>query len=225
MPCDRIYMSDQTHRAPNDAPVQGDLHGFAEQLGPADALNLLSPGVSKQFLSISTVADLRAFLISYREDRLFQHELPIILRAYQHGARNETRELIALDKALSSDETIQSLAAASRQVGRSQLSRLRPMQDVRLIQKYLSAVEVREANGWHTIVYGVVLSLFSLPLRQGLVNYAFQTIQSFVYSASRRIGISELACQELIAEITHSTGTAVERILEANGPTVLRLAE
>jgi len=99
------------------------------------------------------------------------------------------------------------------------------MQDVRLIQKYLSAVEVREANGWHTVVYGVVLSLFSLPLRQGLVNYAFQTIQFFVYSASRRIGISELACQELIAEITHSTGAAVERILEANGPTVLRLAE
>jgi urease accessory protein UreF len=218
-------MLDQSHRAENETSPQGDLHGLAEKIGPVDAMNVLSPGVSEQFLRISTVADLRAFLISYREERLFRSELPVILRAYQHGSRNETRELIELDKEIWNDETVKGLASASRHVGRSQLGRLRPMHDVRLVQKYLGAVETREANGWHTIVYGLVLSLFSLPLRQGLVNYVFQTIQSFVHSANRRIGLSEVACQELIAEITHSTGTAVERILVANGPTVLRLAE
>lgn len=218
-------MSDQTHRVQNETPLQGNLDGLAEQIGPADALNLLSPGISEQFLRINTISDLRAFLISYREERLFRHELPIILRAYQHGSRNETRELIALDKALSNDETIKSLASASRQVGRSQLGRLRPMHDVRLVQKYLAAVEKREVNGWHTIVYGVVLALFSLPLRQGLVNYVFQTVQSFVHSASRRVGISEIACRDLIAEITHSTGAAVEGVIAANGLTTLRLAE
>jgi len=218
-------MSDQLHRAQQNAPAQGDLQGLAEQLGPTDALTLLSPAISEQFQRIDTVADLRQFLTTYREERLFRHELPVILKAYQHGARNEARELIALDKTLSRDETIRSLASASRHVGRSQLNRLRPMKDVRLVQKYLSAVESSEANGWHTVVYGVVLSLFSLPLRQGLVNYVFQTIQAFVHSASRRIGLSELDCQQLIAEITSSVSTAIERILEANSPTVLRLTE
>jgi len=218
-------MSDQTNRAEQAAPLSGDLQRLAEQLGPTDALTLLSPAISEQFQRIVTIADLRQFLTTYREERLLAHELPVILRAYQHGARSEARELIALDKTLSTDETIRSLASASRHVGRSQLNRLRPMKDSRLVQKYLSAVESSEANGWHTVVYGLVLSLFSLPLRQGLVNYAFQTIQAFVHSASRRIGLSEVDCQKLIAEITGSAASAIERILEANGPTVLRLTQ
>ncbi len=218
-------MSDQLQRAKQNAGAQGDLQGLAEQLGPADLLALLSPAISEQFQRINSIADLRQFLITYREERLFRHELPVILKAYQHGVCGEARELIALDKALSAGETIRSLASASRRVGRQQLLRLRPMKDVRLVQRYLSAVESGEANGWHTLVYGMILSLFSLPLRQGLVNYAFQTIQAFVFSAGRRLALSEMDCRQLIDEVISPTANAIERILEADRSAVLRVTE
>jgi urease accessory protein UreF len=64
---------------------------------------------------------------------------------------------------------------ASWRVGRRQLNRLRPLRDLRVVQKYLSALDAGTVRGWHPMVFGVVLAAFGIPLRQGLVHYATQT--------------------------------------------------
>ena len=54
-----------------------------------------------------------------------------------------------------------------------------PLRDERVVQRYLAAVESGEAHGWHTLVYGLTLVVYSLPLRQGLLGYAHQNHARF----------------------------------------------
>ncbi|MFM7103786.1 MAG: hypothetical protein ACKO3N_21790, partial [Verrucomicrobiota bacterium] len=44
------------------------------------------------------------------------------------------------------------------------------------VQRLVAAVDSGAAAGWHPVVYGVMLSAFCLPLRQGLMHYATQTL-------------------------------------------------
>ena len=92
---------------------------------------------------------------------------------------------------------LQNFAAASRLVGHTQLQRLRPLRDQRLVQRYLAAVELNEANGWHTLVYGVTLAVYSLPLRQGLFGYAQQTTRGFIQAAARPLKLAEAEADSL----------------------------
>ncbi len=58
-------------------------------------------------------------------------------------------------------------------------------------KRYLAAVESGEAHGWHTLVYGLTLAVYSLPLRQGLLGYAQQTTRGFIQAAARSLELSE----------------------------------
>ena len=93
-------------------------------------------------------------------------------------------------------------AMASCRVGQRQLGKLRPMRDQRLVQRYLTAIEEGRAKGWHTIVYGVSLAMFSLPLRQGLQHYIEQTARGFIESSARSLHLAEADCDALLAEQT-----------------------
>jgi urease accessory protein UreF len=184
----------------------GDWHPLAEQLGSAVGLVTLG-GLTEtlRFRPLNDVPALRAFLNDYHRQILLPFELPAIQSAYGHACGNELRELIELDCRLAREGILQEFAAPSRRVGQSQLQRLRPLRDQRIVQRYLQAVESAVANGWHTLVYGLTLSVYSLPLRQGLLGYAHQTTRGFIYSAARMLSLSEhqcrdvfdLACQEL----------------------------
>ena len=50
----------------------------------------------------------------------------------------------------------------------------------------LNTSSAREANAWHTLVYGVTLALYSIPLRQGLLGYGYQTMRGFIYFRATR---------------------------------------
>jgi len=121
-------------------------------------------------------ATAHGFLNAYQSSVLAPIELPAIARAFQHAARGQWRELLALDAQLSAEPLLQPFADGSRQIGRLQLERLRPLRDERLTQRYLAAVESGQANGWHTVVYGIMLAIYSWPLRQGLIHYGRETI-------------------------------------------------
>jgi len=86
--------------------------------------------------------------------------------------------LILLDLLLAGEPQLQDFAAPSRRVGQSQLQKLRPLRDQRMVQRYLQAVDGGQANAWHTLVYGLTLAVYSLPLRQGLLGYAHQTTRA-----------------------------------------------
>ena len=210
-------MVKQTQVALNDAAEWlGDWHPLAEQLGSADGLIAL--GSVSALLRLGPVDDLqslRRFLQEYQAQILLPLELPAIESAHGHATANELRELVALDQKLALEGMLQNFASASSRVGQWQLQKLRPLRDQRLVQRYLQAVEGGEAHGWHTLVYGVTLAIYSLPLRQGLLGYAHQTTRGFIYSAARSLELSEHDCRELFDELCAPLPAALEVLLRA----------
>ena len=192
----------ETHLAPRSpGELLGDAHPLLEQLGSTDDLALtgLPPGAIG-LQRVTDLTSLRGFLGAYQEQVLVPVELPAIVSAYHHASRGEARELIALDTSLRAQVAIKPFAVASCRVGQRQLCRLRPMRDQRLVKRYLAAIEAGEALGWHTLVYGVSLAMFSLSLRQGLQNYIEQTVRGFIQSSAKSLRLREADCTALLLE-------------------------
>lgn len=208
-------MVKQTQLALNDAAEWlGDFHPLAEQLGSAAGLLPLS-SVSAQ-LRLKPVQDLPSlsrFLKAYQQEILLPLELPAIKSAHAHAERNELRELLAFDQSLSGPLEVQGVGGPSRRVGQAQLQKLRPLRDQRFVQRYLHAVEIGEANGWHTLVYGLTLALYSLPLHQGLLGYAHQTTRGFIYAAACALQLSERECRDLFEELCSDLPQAIAALL------------
>ena len=128
-----------------------DLHSLQARLGSADeATAVTAEELAPCLAGIHSEDDLRHFLARYQAEMIGPRELEIICRSHDHATRNEARELIALDQSIRFEDSTAPLAAASRQVGRNQLRRLRPLRDLRVIQRYDTAVHEGRANGWHT---------------------------------------------------------------------------
>lgn len=208
-------MVKQTQLALNDAAEWlGDWHPLAEQLGSADGLVSLGSASSLLRLPpVHSLPSLERFLRRYQARILLPLELPAIQAAHGHAARHEVRELVALDQELAGERLLQDFAGASRRVGLGQLRKLRPLRDQRVVQRYLQAVENGQAHGWHTLVYGLTLEIYSLPLRQGLLGYAQQTTRGFIYSAARSLSLSERACRNLFGKLCDNLPAAVEHLL------------
>lgn len=180
----------------------GDAHPLVAQLGTADGLAPLHALASSLTVKpITSLAALKDFLQAYHEQILLPHELPAIQTAFNHISRNEVRELISFDQQLASEPTLREFANASHRIGRDQLTKLRPLRDERMVQRYLAAVESGQAHGWHTLVYGMTLVLYSLPLRQGLLGYAHQTTRGFIQAAARGLQLKESDCRALFDEL------------------------
>ena len=193
----------------------GEVHPLLQQLGSCDGLTDVA-GYSDLMAGarVRDLDSLRGFLDAYQSDVLSRFEFPAIIRAHQRARRNEARELIALDGEMASRALPAEFAAASRRVGQGHLQRLRPLRDDRVVQRYLKAVDNGEASGWHTIVYGVTLAVYSIPLRQGLILYARQTLDGFVRAAARSLHLSSLDCGELIASLSENVPKLVEQLLQ-----------
>lgn len=207
----------ETKSAPSSpAELLGDAHPLLDQLGTPDELAVTSTlAGAMEFSRVRDLPTLRAFLDGYRSQVLLPVELPAIVSAYQHAARGKARELVALDQSLAKEAAIRDFALASCRVGQRQLSKLRPMRDQRVVQRYLAAIEAGDARGWHTLVYGVSLAMFSMPLRQGLQNYLEQTTRGFIGRAARSLRLTETGCDELAAQHFAAAPQAVAQALQA----------
>ena len=193
------------------AELLGDAHPLVEQLGSADGLaSLHALADSLRSRPVASLPALREFLRAYHARILLPHELPAIQTAFAHARRNEVRELIAFDQQLAREPMLQDLATASRRIGQAQLQKLRPLRDERGVQRYLAAVENHEAHGWYTLVYGLTLAVYSLPLRQGLLGYAHQTTRGFIHAAARSLHFAETDCSALFDELCAPLPAAVE---------------
>jgi urease accessory protein UreF len=83
-----------------------------------------------------------------------------------------------------------------------------------MVKRYLHAVEIGLAHGWHTLVYGLTLEVYSLALRQGLLGYAHQTTRGFIYSAARTLRLSERQCRDLFEALCAGLPAAIEELLK-----------
>jgi len=174
----------QPDATPSSEQLAVDVAPFAAAVGSPSGLADLA--ALADFVGASRPAglvSLRSLLARYRHQLLAGIELPAIRDAFEHARRGEARELIALDRRLAGSFGRSSIASASRHTGRQQLRRLRPLRD-QALQRYLRAVDEGEATGWHVVVFGILLALFSLPLRQGLSHYALKSQQALLDSAS-----------------------------------------
>src|SRR5438445_1199177 len=143
----------------------GDLHPLLDQLGSAEGLISLAEAAGLLRLPyVRYLETLVAFLHAYKRELLLAVEVPCIQKAYDHACGNQTREFIALDRSVGKLAVAPEFASASRRVGRWQLRRLRPLRYERVAQRYLRAVEETRANGWHTLVFGLTLALYSVPI-------------------------------------------------------------
>lgn len=194
----------------------GDAHPLVAQLGSADGLaSLHALAASLRLRPVSSLEALGEFLQAYREQILLPQELPAIKTAYEFFSQNQIRELIAFDAQQARQPALREFASASRRVGIAQLRRLRPLRDERGVQRYLAAAENGDAHGWHTLVYGVTLVVYSLPLRQGLLGYAQQTTRGFIQAGVRPLVAHESECRELFDSLCAPLPAAVEDLVRS----------
>jgi urease accessory protein UreF len=209
-----MHVSPKPQLGQDAAEWLGDAHPLVQQLGSADGLaSLHALADSLRSQPVTSQPALREFLRAYYEGILLPHELPAIHKAFVHARQNEVRELITFDQQLAREPRLQDLAGASRRVGQAQLQKLRPLRDERGVQRYLAAVENREAHGWHTLVYGLTLAVYSLPLRQGLLGYAHQTTRGFIHAAARTLNLTEADCRALFDELCDPLPAAVDTLV------------
>ena len=157
----------------------------------------------------------------YMRDVVVTDEWPVVVEAWSHASGGRTRELLELDRAWGMRVGMRPLAEASFRAGQRQLNRLRPLRDARVVQRYLAAVESGQAHGWHPVVYGMMLALFGLPLRQGLVHYADQVLGGFVEGLPHGMGAPESERVRVTEEIRAGLVPALGRLLPAAAPFVV----
>lgn len=180
----------------------------------------MTPAAAAATLRLEPARDraaLRDFLRRYHTELLLPVELPAIRRAWGHATRNEFRELAVFDRELLAEPRLAPFAAVSQAAGQRQLRRFRPLHDVRLVQRYLAALEREEVRAWHTLVYGVTMWLFSLPLHQGLLGYARQITRGFIRAAAPEAGLSAREARRLFEELAIPLAAAVPAAVGADG--------
>ena len=189
----------------------GEAAALLSACGSADMVVDFAP-VEFGVIEFTEPEQVRHFLASFVETILQPIDLPAVVQAWQHAARGEVRELIALDRWMAAEPLPEWVAAASRRIGRQRLSRLRPLRDQRLIQRYAQAVETGTANGWHPVVYGVILAAYSVPLRQGLAHYAETAVNGLADGISQG-RLSEEDTQEVLLSLAGCLRKAMESAL------------
>ncbi len=196
----------------------GDFAALMQQIGVhgiSPAFDAPPPEAPKH---IAELPALQTFLDTYCADVLLPVELPAIVEACGFARRGETRELIALDQRLAGETRMAAFALASRKTGAMQLRRMKPLRDERTVQRYLAAVDAGQAAGWHTLVYGLTLAIFSFPLRQGLLHYARETVSGLALAAAGAKNYFDPACQDMLQGLLARLPEAVEKNVAGQMP-------
>lgn len=186
--------------------LTGDPHPLIYALGPRPQKSCYQL-TRISIPQVNDLSSLRQFVEWYAEEVLIKAEAPAIVQAAEYQRHYCPRELIELDKRLCSVPPLIQFQNASHTIGRSQLRRLLPMRDQKIVRIYYQAVQSGNAVGWHFLVYGLVLGLFYIPYRQGLVAYAKQTCRQFLIVGASRLGLPG----DEVRQLEHE---AVEKIVE-----------
>ncbi|KAB2667586.1 MAG: hypothetical protein DVB31_08180 [Verrucomicrobia bacterium] len=203
------------HPAP--AGFAGTIDGLARRLVGGERS---SGRTMERFGDAVTTAGVEGWLARYRDETLARDEWPVVAEAWRLAASGQSDRLIELDRAWGAHA---GPGEASLRVGQRQLSRLRPLRDARVVQRYLDAVQRGGARGWHPVVFGVWLAVFGVPLRQGLVQYAEQTLGALLESVPASSSFPEAARERVRACIAGAIPTRLAEFLPASRAPLLAL--
>jgi urease accessory protein UreF len=200
------------------AEITGEVRELLECVGVAETLpdlsSLTHPTTQKP---VNDLSSLQNFLRRYIDETLTRIELPTVVRAWRHANAGEFRELTALDRSLCEDPGMRPFRAASCAVGRRQLSKLRALKDHRLLQRYRHAVDRGDAAGWHALVYGIFLSIYSVPLREGVLHLSHRTLGGLTFNAATGCGLRLSECEQIVGKIAGQLPTIVNAALAKVG--------
>ena len=181
--------------------------------------NVGSPGVMTVTLDpltsalVDSPASLARFLDGYLTRLLLPCEWPAIVASCEHARRGQGRELVERDNRLAGELAGTPFLEPSRQMGRLHLARLRPLRDDRQVQRYLAAVDSGKAHGWHTMVFGLTLAVYSLPIRQALLYYAQETLRALAEAARRGTRITASEVESILTPLFERLPDALEIVL------------
>ncbi len=165
---------------------------------------------------LSGRASVATFLQCYAT-RVCAVEFAVIQQAFTHTVGGHSRELIALDQSLVKLAELRELTGASALVGRLQLENLRPLRDERLVQRYWDAVEKGATCGHHWVVHGMTLALYSVPLRQGLLDFGRETLRDLAAQSAKRLALPEAELAEPLAAAVEGLPNGIETVLSGGG--------
>jgi urease accessory protein UreF len=192
----------------------GDPQPLLERVGwPKDGDGYVCSLAASHSKALATPAALARFLADYRDQTLLPIEWPAIIQAHRYASLGQVRELLELDRSLAAAPELRRFASASVRVGQRQLNRLRPLRDHRLLRRYRLAIDEGQAHGWHTVVFGVSLAVFSLPLRQGLAAYSHNTLGGFIGEAGEALRLTMAQAGELHHQACAPLSEAMKRLL------------
>lgn len=158
----------------------------------------MSKQVPLEIESVTNIQNLRNFLARYEKEVFCCIELPAVHSAYWFANRGQFKELLSLDAKLTASPALQCFSEESLYVGRQHLRMLKPMYDQRMLQRFRKCVINGEAKGWNPIVFGVFLSIHSVPVREGLLQFGRQTWSGFINGIKNKKGFLESECLELL---------------------------
>ncbi len=197
------------------AEFHGDARELLRSVGSAETLSGTARlERSASFVRPKDAASLDVFLSRYTDEILIPVELPAVLDAWSFAEAGHARELIELDRELLRDERLKPFRDASCAVGRRQLSKLRPLRDQRVTQRYWKAMDNGEAAAWHTLVFGVMTSVYSIPVRQALAQLAGQTLGGFAFSAAGDYQLRLDDCRTVVAEQAERLPERINRLIQ-----------
>lgn len=192
----------------------GELRGLLEQLGsPENLASLTAAAGALTQPELPSWEVFSEFIFTYKTKVLYEHELGAIYRAYLHGCSHESRELVSLDQQLDNVPGLRPFAQASCRIGEAQLKALAALRGERVAAKYYAAVQEGRAHGWHTLVYGLTLAVYSIPVRQGLIGYATQILGAYIHAATRAFGASAQTAQDLLDKLCADLPQEVDSVL------------
>jgi hypothetical protein len=177
-------------------------------------------GSPARMVAKPTAAEVEAWLAHHRDEIIAGNEWPVVAEAWRLASTGQSQGLVDLDRAWGGRGTP---GEASLRVGQRQLSRLRPLRDSRVVQRYLDAVESGRAHGWHPVVFGVWLAVFGVPLRQGLVQYAEQILVGLLESVPASPSFPDAGRERIRTEIAAAIPSRLAAFLPASRVPLLAL--
>ncbi len=198
-----------------DTLPAGGLHPYAAQLDVLEGV-LCVDALARALGTgrVTTALELSVLLERYRVTLLEPVELTAITTAHRHATRGEAQELIALDEALAGTHPEWThLAPASQRFGTDHLTRLRPLRDERVVQRYLEATRQSRAPANHPVVFGLTMAVFSIAPRQGLTDYAQSALEAVVAAAAGKLKITQKDRTTLINRSQTRLPEAIERMV------------
>ena len=166
--------------------------------------------------SVTGLQGLRDFLSMYEKEIFCAIELPAVHSAYWYANRGQFKELLSLDAELTGNPSMQLFSEESLSVGRQHLRMLKPLYDQRMLQRFRMCVVNGEAKGWNPIVFGIFLSIHSVPVREGLLQFGKQIWSGFINGIKEQHGFSEIDCSSMLEEYIDRLPRWIENVIEDN---------